>query len=281
MFVSFKVLVLSLFLLPLLLRADAANDASTDASGGVPKPEVDLPFPVGESLEYDIYWGWIGVGHSVATTRWEWVEDRWMIVIRFRTTSSGIANRLYPVDDLVESFIDAETLRPVRFTTVLSAGDQHRDEETIFDWETKTAHYTRRRKGDREDDTLTYEIQENTRDLVSFMYFMRNTEFEPGEQHHFEVVVNDKLYELEANTRHYENINLKQYGRVRSLQIDPRASFEGVFVRRGEMSVWLADDPRRILTKLEVDTPWAKVKLLLRNVRGPGDDHWIEKAEDE
>lgn len=245
-----------------------------------PKPEVDLPFPVGEILEYDIYWGWIGIGTSHASTRWEFHEGRWYIVIAFRTRTNHVVERLYPVDDRVETWIDVETLRPVRFTTKLSAGRHTRDEETEFNWETMTATYRRRRSEDRVDEQ-TYEIQDHTRDLVSFMYFMRSKEFNANETHKFEVVVNDKVYELEAHTRRVERVNLKNYGRVDSLRIDPRASFEGVFVRRGEMSVWLSRDVRRILTKLEVDTPFAKVKLLLRNVRGPGDDDWITRAEEE
>ena len=258
-----------------------ADAPAEDPSGGVPKPEVNLPFPVGEVLVYEIYWGWVGVGRSVATTQWEWVDDRWCIAIRFRTRTSGVAERLYPVDDNVVTYIDGKTLRPIRFVTKLSAGGQTRDEETVFDWENMKARYTRRRGEGREDDTKEYEIQDNTRDLVSFMYFMRSTEFEENAKYEYEVVVNDKLYELEVNSRGHENVNLKNYGRVRSLRMDPRASFDGVFVRRGEMVVWLADDERRILTKLEVDTPFASVKLLLRNVLGPGDDDWVKKGADE
>ena len=111
------------------------------------------------------------------------------------------------------------------------------------------------------------------------MYFMRAEEFRPNETRKFEVVVNDKIYELEVNTGRVERVNLRHYGRVESLRIDPRASFEGVFIRRGEMSVWLSQDPRRILTRLELDTPFASVRLLLRNVRGPGEDDWIKLAE--
>jgi len=265
----------------LFFNASLFAEASVeDPSGGVPKPAVDLPFPVGEVLAYDIYWGWIGVGTSVATTRWEWRDDRWYIVIQFRTQTNNAVERLYPVDDNVETWIDAATLRPLRFTTKLSAGRQTRDEETEFDWETMTATYRRRRSEDRVE-VKTYTIEENTRDLVSFMYFMRNQEFEANQSYEFEVVVNDKMYELDVRTRRMDRVNLKNYGRIQSLRIDPRASFDGVFVRRGEMSVWLSQDVRRILTKLELDTPFAKVKLLLRNVRGPGDDDWIKKAEKE
>lgn len=245
-----------------------------------PKPEVDLPFPVGESLEYDIYWGWIGVGTSMAETRWELREGRWYLVISFQTRTNNVLSKLYPVEDNVETWVDGETLRPIEFTTILKAGKNFRHERTTFHWDRNEAVYERfRENGDVE--MKTYPVQDSARDLVSFMYFMRNEPLPPGRTLEYEVVVNDKLYGLEVNTRKVERVNLKRYGKVASMRVDPRATFEGVFVRKGEMTVWVSEDPRRILTKLEVDTPFANVKLLLRNVRGPGDDDWIRKAEAE
>lgn len=242
-----------------------------------PKPPVDLPFPVGEVLEYSLFWGWIGVGTSVADTRWEFRDNRWHIVIRFRTGTNHVLRRLYPVDDHVESWVDAETLRPVKFTTVLRAGRHYRNEQTTFDWERSLATYRRTHEDGRAEE-ISYPVEEGTRDLVSFMYFMRNRELGPDETLNDDVIVNDKLYALEINTRSVERVNLRNYGRVDSMRVDPRASFEGVFVRRGEMSLWVSEDPRRIITKMEVDTPFASVRILLRNVRGPGDDFWIHDA---
>lgn len=245
-----------------------------------PKPEVDLPFPIGEVLEYSLFWGWIGVGNSVAETRWALRDDRWYIVIQFQTRTNHVLRRLYPVEDHVETWIDAETLRPVEFTTHLRAGRHERHEKTTFDWERNKALYERFYEDGRIE-TKSYPIQDHARDLVSFMYFMRNKDLPPNASFSYEVVVNDKLYDLEVHTQSEERVNLKNYGRIASMRIDPQASFEGVFVRRGEMSVWVSQDPRRILTKLEVDTPFARVKILLRNVRGPGDDFWVRQAEPE
>jgi hypothetical protein len=242
-----------------------------------PKPEIDLPFPIGEVLEYSLFWGWIGVGTSVAETRWTFKEDRWYIVIHFHTRTNHVLSRLYPVEDDVETWLCAETLRPMVFTTVLQAGSDSRNERSTFNWDKNEVQYERFHEDGRVE-TKIYPVQDGARDLVSFMYFMRSKELAPNQTITYEVIVNDKLYELDVNTRRSERINLRSYGRIESMRIDPRASFEGVFVRRGEMSVWVSEDPRRILTKLEVSTPFAKAKILLRNVRGPGDDFWIRDA---
>jgi len=254
---------------------DAPNASATPTGEPhVPKPEVAFPFPVGEKLTYSIYWGWIGVGKSVATTRWKWVEDEWRLLIRFRTRSNSILSSLYPVDDVVETEIDPETLRPLVFRMNLKEGDHRRNEVTVFDWDAMEARYLKRHE-DKEDETKTYPIKADTRDLVSFMYFMRSTPFRPESEYDFEVMSDEKLYDLKVKSGGYEKIKLDRYDRVKSLRLDPRAKFQGIFVRKGEMRVWVSDDERRIMTKMLLDTPFANVRLLLLSVEGPGEDAWV------
>jgi len=241
-----------------------------------PPPELDLPFPVGERLTYIIYWGWVGVGTSVATTEWVEVEDEWRLRIQFRTTTNHVLRRIYPVDDTVEVYVHPETLRPEKFIMDLSEGRHKRQSRTDFDWEAKEAVYTRFRE-DRDDEKETVELVDGVRDLVSFMYFMRQTPFEDGETYEFDVLSDSKIYQLTVSTHGYEQVRLRDYGRVRSLKMVPKAQFEGVFVRRGEMVVWLSDDDRRLLTKLELDTPFANVRLILREVEGPEAERWAEE----
>lgn len=242
-----------------------------------PVPELDLPFPVGEKLTYVIYWGWIGVGTSEATTDWVWRDDDWSLQIKFRTKSNGVVDKLYPVDDRVEVFIDPDTLRPISFELDLNEGKTTRHAITLFDWKAMQATYTRKREG-RKDEVHLIDLEEDTRDLVSFMYFMRRHEFKDKETYEFTVLADEKLYELFVKTSGYDRVKLENYGRVKSLKMDPEAQFDGVFVRKGKMQVWLSDDDRQLLTKLQLDTPFANVRLLLRSVEGPGDDKWIRDS---
>lgn len=252
--------------------------AESEAAVLPPVPEVELPFQVGEKLTYVIYWGWIGVGTSEATTDWVWRDDAWSLYIRFRTKSNGVINRIYPVDDLVEVYIDPDTLRPDTFILDLNEGRHTRHATTVFDWDKMQATYTRIRE-DREDEVEQVELEKGTRDLVSFMYFMRRHDFKDKQTYEFKVLADEKLYDLTVKTSGYDNVRLENYGRVKSLKMDPEAQFDGVLVRKGKMQVWLSEDDRRLLTKLQLDTPFANVRLLLRSVEGPGDDKWILDSE--
>ena len=262
-----------------LLFAGAVRAEDTPAAGGKAEevkaadrpapPEVDLPFPVGEKLTYTIYWGWIAVGESVATTEWVWRDGAWKLRIRFRTRSNKVLSTLYPVDDTIETFLHGETLLPEIFLVDIHEGGHVRKERTEFDWEAMEARYTRFRE-EKDDEKKTLELKEGTRDLVSFMYFMRETPFEGGESYTYEVMTEGKLYALIVHAGGKEKVKLDPLGKVESRRLDPEAKFEGVFVRKGKLSVWVSDHERQILTKVKAETPFANVRLLLKTVEGPG-----------
>ena len=62
---------------------------------------------------------------------------------------------------------------------------------------------------------------------------------------------------------------------VPSVKLKPTATFEGLFVRKGEMEVWVSTDPRRIITMASAKIPVASIRLVLDEVKGPGDDFWV------
>lgn len=246
------------------------------AQGVFEEDDLNLPFPMGETLVYKIYWGIIPVGESKASTEWVEVEGRKMIVIRFRTISHGVLDKIYPINDTIESLIDPETFRPIRFTKILNEGKYSCNETTIFDHARGIGYW----KSNLSDKKKFYPITAETRDLVAFMYGMRAQELKENEENKFQVMADEKLYDLVVRSRKSDRIKLKKYGKVSSLRVEPEAAFNGIFVRKGKMTLWLSKDDRRICTKLEADTPFANVKLLLLDVSGPGDDDWINKKED-
>lgn len=269
---------------PILLNPDGEIEVGEMSPQKHPYPEVEFPFPVGEIIESDVYWGALLVGKSRATTRWIWdvLGERWLLSIKFRTKSNHVISTIYPVDDEIESVVDPKSLRPLTFKKNLNEGKRHSNEFTVFDWQKMEATWTRSRlkNGEKKRSEKTYAIKENTRDLVSFMYFMRGQELKPNSTYEFQVMADEKMYDLVVETQDIEEINLPRYGKVKSLRITPKAAFEGIFVRKGEMTLWVSRDARRIMTKMDVDTPFANVHVKMNRITGPGDDFWIENGKE-
>lgn len=231
----------------------------------------ELWFPVGEEIRYKVYWGRIPVGYSVISTDWVQHEGATLLSIQVRTRSNKVLDKIYPVDDIIESLIDPETFLPVRFTVNLKEGRYRKHEITHFDYDEQIA-YWRSETRDRED---TFELEPDTRDLVSFAYYMRREGFEPGVKQEFRVMSDEKIYDLWLESKGAERVRLQHYGRVRSVEVEPEAAFEGLFVRRGKITFWVSDDERRVMTKMVGHIPVASIRLVLHKVTGPGNDSWI------
>lgn len=255
------------FIIPLVGALLLNAVARAEPSRGRP----DLWFQVGEELHYRIHWGVMHVGDTRVTTEWIEEDGRDLLVIRYRTRSNSFLDRIYRVDDTIEAVIEPHSFLPVRFVKILNEGRYRTDELTEFDHANGKAYWTHRRKGDRKE----FAIDADTRDIVTFMYYMRKREFQPGETAEFRVMADEKIYDLFVKAGPVETMKMPRYGKVRTIRITPEAAFQGLFVRKGKMTLWVSQDERRLATRIQATVPVADVHINLHEVKGPGTDPWV------
>jgi hypothetical protein len=270
------------WLLVVVLGLGLVGSAGADTNVPVWTPGAEAPpgatnlaFLVGEEMHYTIHWGFLHVGDTIATT--EWVTDeqgRTRLLIRFRTKTNGLVEKLYPVEDLQEVMIDPDTLLPVYFYKKSRQGSHEDHERTSFDHAAGTARFHNFLRGTVED----IPIDADTRDLISLMYSLRGWDYPVGGTLATRVLTDKKVYDLSVKVVKKEKLDLKRYGRVASLRLDPEAKFDGLFVRKGKMTVWVSDDARRLCTRISAKVPVASVTINLERVLGPGNDFWVGKA---
>jgi hypothetical protein len=197
------------------------------------------------------------------------------VFVRVETQTYPIFDVFYKVNDLHECLLDPKTLLPVRFEKTMREGSSHYHDVTTFDYANGTARFENVGAG-----TVTnVPISADTRDYLSFMYFMRGQDLTPGKTTTHHVLADDRVYEVLVHAGKIEKIGLSNYPDVPSLQIDPEAAFNGLFVRSGKATLWVSRDPRRILTCLKAWVPFGRVTVRLHDVSGAGNDFWITKKE--
>jgi hypothetical protein len=237
---------------------------------------VELPFPVGETLEYSISWNGIPVAYATATTSVDTFEGREVLALRLRAQTYSFFNHIFKVDDHHESLVDPETFLPIRFTKNIKEGSYRCHEITTFDFEKRMAYYEHQTNGSKKD----YAIDADTRDIFSFMYFMRSELLEPDQTTKYRVMSDEKVYDLILNTDDVDRIGLPHYKqKVPSLEMVPEAMFDGLFVRKGKATLWVSRDPRRLLTFAKIKVPFGRARIKLQEVRGPGTDFWITERQ--
>jgi hypothetical protein len=238
--------------------------------------EYDFGFQVGEELYYKIYWGWIPVGKSRIITRWVEKDGKRFIAIRFRTRSNSVIRKIYKVDDRYESIIDPETFLPVKFSKKLHEGKQRYHQATTFDHVNKVANWTSFKKNIEK----VLEIESDTRDILSSLYYMRSLKIKEGDLNKFTVMEGEKLYEFEVQAHKVERVRTKGFGKVKALKLVPKAKFNGLFIQKGEMTTWGSTDDRFVAVRIEGQIPVAKVKIILSEVYGPSDDFWTNTTKE-
>ncbi|NLB60451.1 MAG: DUF3108 domain-containing protein [Lentisphaerae bacterium] len=233
-----------------------------------------LWFPVGEKMTFAVSWGPWTVGYSTVWTEWIEEDGRELLAIRVRSRSTSFLDKIFPVDDFLESVVDPVTFLPLRFYKQLSEGRYRLREVTTFDHHKQRAYWQHLLRDSQED----FEIQADTRDLLSFMFFMRSQEWEEHKCYYFQVMADEKLYDLHVIVDDYEELQLPQFGKVRSLKMQPQAAFHGLFVRVGRLQVWVSDDERCLLTAglASLPFPIGTIRVMLKDVEGPGDDFWVK-----
>jgi hypothetical protein len=242
-----------------------------------PAKEYTFPWIMGEKLEYKIYWGVFPVADTVGTATWaEWKGKKY-VKLQFRTRSGPKLRKLYPVDDTIFSLVDPETMLPEYFMMDMNEGRHDKQEQTFFDHGAGTATMVKLHKEDKP--SVTYKIDPDSRDIISLMFFMRSKTFEANTDYETRVMSDEKLYDLKMHAKNFEEITLKKYGSVKALKVEPEAAFDGVFVRKGKMTLWFSDGSRKLCLKMVADTPFANIKMMLIKVSGPGNDEWVQRKQ--
>ncbi|MGI6087549.1 MAG: DUF3108 domain-containing protein [Kiritimatiellia bacterium] len=254
-----------------LAQSETPTSAVTVAKAALP----EFSFPVGEILVYSVHWGFLYVGEVRIWNELVEEEGRTLLAIRVRVTTESILEKLFPVDDFIESIVEPQTLLPLRFTRRLSEGRYRLHEVTTFDHTALSAHWKHLL---RENSEEVFPIEADTRDMISFMYHMRGYDWQPDSELFGRVMANEKLYDLVAQIRQYEEIKLPKYGSVRSLLIEPEAKFKGAFINAGRLRVWISDDKRCLCTMATAKVPVGTVRVMLRRVEGPGQDRWLTQT---
>ena len=267
------------FWLSLLAAAGAGWAAAAPAAPEPPGPPWDAPppqlwFPVGETVDYDISWGIFTVGKATARAEWLEREGRRLLALTVEGKSNGIVEKLYPVDLFLQTILEPVSFLPLSFEKKSREGRHRAHEITTFDHAAKQGHWRSLLKDKQKD----FDIGADTRDLLGLMYWIRKEPVQADEIRTYHVMTDEKMYELILEAGRKEPVTLSGYGKVPCIKMEPKGKFNGMFVRKGRMWVWVSDDPRYTVCRVAASVPVASIKIMLTAVRGPGDDFWTQAA---
>jgi Protein of unknown function (DUF3108) len=210
-----------------------------------PATRLDLPFKVGEQLNYQVY---AGAGNQPVGSLTFSVQARGRYFNRdglqfsVKAQTNGPGARILPVTDQITSYVDPTTLLPFRSELNLSEG-RYRTTR-IFNLDQNRGWATPENSRDRMD------IPVGTHDLLSAIYAIRTFDLSPGRRNAISLMATKLPRTLTVKSDRREMIELngqKVSAIVVSLQTDDPED-------RFQLKIWFGDDSRHLPLRIVATT---------------------------
>jgi hypothetical protein len=214
-----------------------------------------------ERLEYDLTWSGILAGTAVLEVK----DNGPDIQFISRATSSPFVTVFYKVEDSAVSSLRKaphKTLPgiPYNYRMKLSEGSSRKDKEVIFDLTANKAIYIDHLENER----LSFDVSEKTMDALTCFFHVRYLPLQVGKSVYAQIFDNKKYYRVEVQVLKKEEIETP-LGKFNTILIKPILLTEGIFIRKGDVLIWLTDDDRRLPVLLKTKV---KVGAIMATLTG-------------
>jgi hypothetical protein len=200
-------------------------------------------FQPGEILKYDISWSnIITAGTAVMEVKQETLPDG-REVLRFSVAgrSTGLVDKFIHVTDMAQSVFDPVTMQSLEYSLRENYGRKSRRREMIFDPVRRTV-VSRL----NEDQPETFTVPDRVLDALSAFYRIRTLEdFNAGKDGTIDVHDSGKNWSVEIQTLGREKVTTHM-GEFSTIKVRTYPRYEGVFMNKGEVFIWLTDDSRKV-----------------------------------
>jgi hypothetical protein len=221
-------------------------------------------FDVGERLVFDVSYGFITAGEAVMhVAAFDSIAGRRTYRVQFTVNSLPSFSWIYRVEDRYLTFIDCESIAPLRFEQHIQEGSYKRDFTADFD---QMDHIARTSEGQ-------YPIPEYVHDILSAFYYVRTVDFsglKTGDTIKMYNFYKDKSHDLVVRLLGRQDLEVGA-GTFRSLVVEPLVKEGGLFKSEGRIVIWLTDDDLKIPIRVNTKVVIGSIDVELREYSGlPG-----------
>ena len=238
--------------------AQSPATPTTPAESALLAPAVKharVPFGLGERMEYDVKFGALRVGNAhMEVVGLENLRGRAVWHTAFWVQGG---NFLYRVNDVYESWMDAETLSSLRFVQELEEGGK--DTERRFEIYPERAVFVQTsKKPAKEEKSVAQPLDDG-----SFLYFIRTIPLRVGQTYDFDRYFRPDRNPVRIRVLRRERINVPA-GTFDAIVLQPVIKTKGIFSENGHAEIWLSDDDRHIMLQLKSKLSFGSLNLYLK-----------------
>ncbi len=204
-------------------------------------------FQTGEKLVFTLGYGFISAGEAIMSVEDTVLEGKQVLHLVTEGKTVGLADLIYKVRDVYESFIDPETDMPVKAIRNIKEGGYRYYNEVIYNRDSSTV--TSSRSGVKP-------VPEDILDIISAFYYARNHYFNEnmkvGDVISFDTYFSDKLFALDIQYVGDEEVRTR-FGKVKCYKFIPVTEVGRAFKSKEGMFMWITRDENRIPVKVKFE----------------------------
>ena len=212
---------------------------------------TDLPFKVGEQLNYQVFLP--SVQGTVATATFQvrarskyFDHDGFQFTVNAQTTNA--LQKLFVASDIMSSYVDPTTLLPFRSELTFNEGRRHVSSKLTINQDYGTA---------TTETGTRIEIPVGTHDYLSFFYMLRTLNLNPPKRSALSILVNNQPKTLFITALKREKIQLGSQT-ISAIQIS--LTTDDAQGDKYQLRGWVSDDKRRLPLRLTAVTEIGAVR---------------------
>lgn len=200
----------------------------------------------GEQLKYLVHFGFIDGGVGSLVVEEIDLNGRKIHHARAIGKSVGVADKLFKVRDIYETFMDANTGLPVKAIRDISEDTYKFYDEVLYN--RKDNFIVSKRKG-------KVSVPDKTLDILSAFYYARRTSFSDLKKEDIitlDTWFDDGIFTLQIRYKGTETIKTK-FGKVNCHKFSPVVEPGRIFDTENDVTIWISNDNNLLPVRIQFD----------------------------
>ena len=232
-------------------------------------------FKFGERVDYTIYYHlagvWVGAGEVFFRVDSMNVKGQDFYHFNSEGKTFRKYDWVYKVRDQYETYMNVNTMKPLRFKRKVNEGGTHIREDYIFNYPKEVAYALRQMDEDEPFVKDTVELPDCSYDVLSMIYVARNLDYSnlaKGDKIPIKIFLDNESHDSYIEFLGRENLKIKNVGEFRCIVFSPLL-IEGTIFNAGDgMTVYVTDDQNRVPLLIETPILVGSIKARVNKMEG-------------
>ena len=211
-----------------------------------PPVKASQAFVKDEKLTYQIKYGFVVGGNTTLSLKDTVYDGKKVFHALAIGQTTGLANTLYGVEDIYESWFDKKTNLPLKSVRDIKEGKyKHYNEVT----------YNRKNNTVTSSISGVHSVPEKILDLSSTFYYLRRVDFSKvneGDTVFVNMYFSDEVFPFHLVFNGKETVRTK-FGKISCFKLSPIVEVGRMFKESNDLTIWLTDDDNCVPVMIRMD----------------------------